>query len=329
MTLEEQLLDRSMMEDAQAQPGRRPYAGAIAVLRAYALLTVGALMLALANDIFLIPNDVFSGGATGLGLVINSLTGLPVGVLVLLINVPLVAAGIVWLGGWRFLARTSYAVLVYSLALDLLRPYVMPITSNLLLNTLYGGLLGGAGVGLVFRAQGTTGGDDIGAQLLNKFRGIPVNGALVIINAAILVLAALRFGPEKALYALITAFASSKAVDFVQEGFRPTRLVYIITSKAEEIAGRIQSATGRGVTFLEGHGGYTGKEYRVILTAIRQQELSVVTGFVREADPNAFIIVNEAREVLGQGFKPIPSPQPSVSLPRVIRVPRARLKRRP
>jgi len=299
---------------------------------AYALLTIGAAMLALANDIFLIPNEVFSGGATGAALVISEFVDLPVGVLVLLLNIPLLLAGVVWLGGWRFLARTSYTVVVYSVLLEVLKPlFTEPVTTDPLLYTLYGGLLGGAGVGLVFRAQGTTGGDDIVAQLLNRFRGIPVNSALVLINGFILVLAGLVFGPEKAMYALISSFASSRAVDAVLEGFRPTRLLYIISALPAEIATRIQTTTGRGVTFLSGSGAYTGRDYRVIMTAVRQQELSVVTSIVREVDPAAFVIVSEAREVLGYGFKPLPvAPSTAqIGLPSAFRVVRRRVRRRP
>ena len=298
-------------------------------VRTYALITLGALMLALANDLFLIPNEVFSGGATGLALLISSFVPLPVGVLVLLINVPLVLAGVVWLGGWRFLIRTAYAVAVYSLLLDALVPFVRPVTADPLLYTLYGGLLGGAGVGLVFRMRGTTGGDDIGAQLLYRFRGIPVNGSLVIINAGVLALVGLRFGPEKALYALISAYASSKAVDFVLEGFRPARLVYIISAAPETIASTIQRATGRGVTFLEGQGAFSGRGYKVILTAVRQQELSTVTALVRRADPHAFIIINDAREVMGEGFKAIPQPPETTPIPSALTAVARRVRRAP
>lgn len=301
------------------------------ILRAYSLLTVGAAMLALANDIFLIPNQVFSGGATGVALVINSFLGVPVGVLVLLVNIPLLAAGLFWLGGWRFLVRTTYTVILYSLLLDILRPFFeKSVTTDPLLYTLYGGLLGGAGVGLVFRAQGTTGGDDIVAQLLFRFRGIPVNSALVIINAVILALVGVRFGPEKALYALISAFASSTAVNAVLEGFRPTRLVYIISATPDEIATRIQTTTGRGITYLSGAGAYTGRDYRVIMTAVQLQELPIITNIVREVDPAAFVIVSEAREVMGYGFKPLPAPpaSPQLRLPRPLHAVR-RIRRKP
>ena len=301
------------------------------ILRAYSLLTVGAAMLALANDIFLIPNQVFSGGATGVALVINSFVGIPVGVVVLLVNIPLLAAGLFWLGGWRFLVRTTYTVILYSLLLDILRPFFeKSVTTDPLLYTLYGGLLGGAGVGLVFRAQGTTGGDDIVAQLLFRFRGIPVNSALVIINAAFLALVGVRFGPEKALYALISAFASSTAVNAVLEGFRPTRLVYIISASPDQIATRIQTTTGRGVTYLSGAGAYTGRDYRVIMTAVQLQELPIITAIVREVDPAAFVIVSEAREVMGYGFKPLPAPpaSPQLRLPGPLHVVR-RIRRKP
>jgi uncharacterized membrane-anchored protein YitT (DUF2179 family) len=301
------------------------------IVRAYSLLTIGAVMLALANDIFLIPNQVFSGGATGVALIINSFLGIPVGVVVLLVNIPLLAAGLFWLGGWRFLVRTTYTVILYSLLLDILRPFFeKSVTTDPLLYTLYGGLLGGAGVGLVFRAQGTTGGDDIVAQILFRFRGIPVNSALVIINAAILALVGVRFGPEKALYALISAFASSTAINAVLEGFRRTRLVYIISATPDEIATRIQTTTGRGVTYLSGAGAYTGRDYRVIMTAVQLQELPIITNIVRDVDPAAFVIVSEAREVMGYGFKPLPAPpsSPQLRLPRPLHAVR-RIRRKP
>lgn len=298
-------------------------------MRIYLLITIGVLLLALANDLFLIPNNVFSGGATGLALVLNSFVDIPVGVLVLVLNVPLLLAGVTWLGGWRFLVRTAYAVTLYSFLLDALRPFFpKPLSTDPLLFTLYGGLLGGVGVGLVFRAQGTTGGDDIGAQLLNRFKGIPVNSGLVVINAGILALVAIRFGPESGMYALISAFASSKAIDFVLGGLRPTRLIYIISAAPDEIAHAIQANTGRGVTFLQGQGAFSGRDYRVILTAVRQQEVPIVTELVRAADPEAFIIINEAREVIGEGFKPIPvQPRPKSLRPfRKIRLPARRRK---
>lgn len=296
----------------------------------YAVITLGVLMLALANDVFLIPNNVFSGGATGVALLINSYVPVPVGTLVLLINIPLVVLGILFLGGWTFLARTTYAVVVYSLLLDYLRPLSeRPVTSDPLLYTLYGGLLAGLGIGLVFRSRGTTGGDDIVAQLLYRFRGIPVNASIVAIDAVILALVGLRFGPEKALYALISAFAASKAIDAVLQGFRPARLAYIISETPDDIASRIQTVTGHGVTFLTGQGAYTGRPYKVILTAVRQVELPVVTGIVREMDPAAFVIVSEAREVLGYGFKPLPEPppQPPAALHATVRHVRKRLRR--
>lgn len=305
---------------------RSPLSSALDYARTYLLITIGALLLALANVIFLIPNHVFSGGATGLAIVINAFLPVPVGALVLLINIPLVIAGVIWLGGWRFLVRTAYAIVVYAFLLDALAPFVDPVTADPLLYTLYGGLLAGTGVGLVFRAHGTTGGDDIGAQLLHRFAAVPVNSGLVIINAFIFFLVGLTFGPERALYALIAAFASSQAVRFVQEGFRHALSLYIISTHPDTIALKIQSHTGRGVTYLSGSGAYTGRDYRVILTAIRQQDLSKVTDLVRETDPHAFIIVNESREVMGHGFKDIPAPQEPVRLPRAPRIRRRRAR---
>jgi uncharacterized membrane-anchored protein YitT (DUF2179 family) len=272
----------------------------------YLGITLGVTLMALANDLFLLPNNVFSGGVTGIALLLEHFTGGSVGTLYFLFNVPLLLAGMRWLGGWRFLARTLYAVTLLSVLIDAFHNLVPPITQEPILYTLYGGLIDGVGVGLVFRAHGTTGGSDIVALLLNRFRGVAINQSLLGFDAAVYVLAAVFFGPDRALYALISSYAGSRAVALVQEGLRYTRIVYIVSTAPDEIAGQIMSEIGRGVTFLSGTGGYTGAPYRVILAVIRQQELNLVVDTVREIDPQAFVIIGDAREVMGEGFNPLP-----------------------
>jgi uncharacterized membrane-anchored protein YitT (DUF2179 family) len=233
----------------------------------------------------------------------------------LLFNVPLLLAGLLWLGGLRFLARTLYAVLIFSFALDNLGPYVSPVTNDPLLYTLYGGLMYGVGIGLIFRAYGTSGGADIIVQLLNRYRGVPVSQALVGFDILVLALAGIFFGPDKALYALIVSFASSRAVEVVQEGFTTTRLVWIMSNDPEVLARRIIHDLHRGVTFLNGTGAYTGANYRVIMAAVRQQQLNLLIDLIREIDPQAFVIIGDARQVLGFGFKPLPAPLGGVARP--------------
>lgn len=277
-------------------------------LGAYVLISVGAVLMALANVLFLIPNNVISGGVSGIAIILYRLVGTPVGTMYLLFNLPLLLAGLRWLGGGRFLLRTLYAVLVFSLVIDNLTGRVPTITTDPLLYTLYGGVMSGVGTGLIFRAYGTSGGSDIVAQLLTRWRGVSVSQALVGFDILVLALAAFYFGADKALYALIVSFAASRAIEAVQEGANTTRLVWIISHEPERLARHIIRDLERGVTFLNGTGGYTGASYRVIMAAVRPQQLNLLTDLIREIDPQAFVIIGDARQVLGFGFQPFPTP---------------------
>ncbi len=276
-------------------------------LQTYALILVGTLLVALANDLFLIPNNVFSGGVTGIALIINHYTGAPVGVVFFACNVPLLLAGLRWLGGWRFVARTLFAVVVLSVAIDALRPFLTPVTHDPLLYTLYGGLLGGVGEGLVFRGYGTTGGSDVIALLLRR-RGVPINQTLIGFDALVYAGAALVLGADRALYALIGSYAASRMIALIQEGRSDTRMAYIISSRPDELVARILTDLGRGATFLRGSGAYSGNDQRVLLVVVRQPEITRVTDLIHELDPHAFVIISEAHTVHGEGFRPLPLP---------------------
>ena len=221
----------------------------------YALVVGGAICVALAADLFLIPNQVISGGVVGVATILCYTLGTPVGLITLLINVPLLLAGLRWAGGRRFAVRTGLAVLVLSLALDLLPPYLPEATSEPLLYTLYGGLLDGLGMGLVFRAGGTTGGTDVLARLFQRFTSFNLGGILLGINVAILGAATAVFGLEPALYALIVAYVSSRVIDLVQEGFSHARAALIVSDRPAVIRERVMTELRRGVTVLEGQGG--------------------------------------------------------------------------
>lgn len=277
-------------------------------LGAYALITVGTGLMALANVLFLIPNNVISGGVSGIAIILYRLVGTPVGTMYLLFNLPLLLAGLRWLGGGRFLLRTLYAVVLFSIILDSLTDRVPTITTDPLLYTLYGGVMSGVGTGLIFRAYGTSGGSDIVAQLLTRWRGVSVSQALVGFDILVLTLAAFYFGTDKALYALIVSFAASRAIEAVQEGANTTRLIWIISNEPDRLARHIIQDLGRGVTFLNGTGGYTGATYRVIMAAVRPQQLNLLTDLIHEIDPEAFVIIGDARQVLGFGFQPFPTP---------------------
>ncbi len=271
----------------------------------YTQLTVGAGLIALAIDLFLVPNKIVSGGLTGVATILHLTLGSPVGIVVLVLNIPLFIAGARWTGGLRFAARTIYATAMMSILTDVLAPIVAtipPITQPLLF-TLYGGLLDGVGMGLVFRAQGTTGGTDIIARLVNHVRGVPLGQTMLAVNGLVLATAAIIFGIEPALYALIVTFVATRVVDIVQGESAYARAAIIISAKADDIRSRVLADLERGVTILAGRGGYSEAGTEVLYCVVTRAEVSILKRLVQTIDPKAFVVITEASEVLGAGFK--------------------------
>jgi uncharacterized membrane-anchored protein YitT (DUF2179 family) len=210
------------------------------------------------------------------------------------------------LGGLVFGTRTLYATVVMSLAIDLLMPYARPISGDPLLYTLYGGLLDGLGVGLVFRARGTTGGIDIIARLIEKRTGIQPGRSMLGMNLLLFTAAFFGYGPENALYALLTAFVGSLALDYTLGAGTGARQALIVTAQPNAITQALLHDLNRGVTVLEGHGGFTGTPRSVLLCVVGRAEISFLKAIVAQADPHAFVIIGEANEVIGEGFRPHP-----------------------
>ena len=269
----------------------------------YALIAVGAVLVALAADLFAIPNKVVPGGVTGIATILHYTLGTPVGAITLALNAPLFLAGIRWGGGMRFAARTLFATVIMTLSIDFFAPRVQPITHDPLLYTLYGGILDGIGVGLVFRARGTTGGTDILAQLLNRWIDISLSVWLLVLNVLILGAAGMVFGWEQALYALILSFVSSRTIDVVQEGLSYSKSAFIVSNHAASIRRAIIEQLGRGVTVLQGWGGYTESQRTILLSVVAQSEVSQLKELIHSIDKQAFVIIGQAQEVLGEGFK--------------------------
>ena len=281
------------------------------ILRDYLIMTVGAICVAISVDLFLAPNDVVTGGVTGVAMILNDLLGTPIGLAVLVMNIPLLIAGFRYLGGFVFGVRTIYATVVMSFAIDLLAPTInryLTAPRDPLLYTLYGGVLDGIGIGLVFRAQGTTGGVDIVARFLQRWRGIQMGRSLLVMNALIFAAAAYLFTLDKVLYALLAAFISGRTIDVVLEGASYARQAIIISTKPAEIRAEIINRLGRGVTELPGRGGFTDSERPVLLSVVAQSEVSLLKAIVRDCDPDAFVIVGNVNEVLGEGFRPVGEP---------------------
>lgn len=272
------------------------------VVRDYLLLTVGALLVAASVNMFLAPNKVVAGGLTGGAQLLNTYIGTPIGLVSLLANIPLFIIGFRSLGGMLFGLRTIYATVVMSAAIDLLAPYLRPVSSDPLLYTLYGGLLDGVGVGLVFRARGTTGGVDIIARLLERRLSYRPGRSILAMNLLVFGAALFSYGPEKVLYAILVAFVGGVALDYALAAGAGARQALVITDQPAAITQALLSDLGRGVTVLSGQGGYTGEPRAVLICVVARSEISVLTTIVGRIDPRAFVVVGEVQEVLGEGF---------------------------
>jgi uncharacterized membrane-anchored protein YitT (DUF2179 family) len=276
--------------------------GRTALVYDYALIVVGALLVAAGINLFLVPNRVVSGGVTGVAIILHYAIGTPVGLVVLGLNVPLLWLGFRYAGGMRFFVRTLVAVVVMAVAIDVTAPLLSPPTADRLLVICYGGLLDGLGLGLVFRARGTTGGTDVLARLAHRHLGIGIGQAMLAMNVAIFAAAGVIFGAEPVMIALALAFVSARVLDVVQAGFSAARAALVISERPDDVRRAVLERLGRGVTVLRGEGGFTGEERPVLYVVVASHEAGRLKRLVAEVDPAAFVAITAAQEVLGEGF---------------------------
>ena len=276
-------------------------------LRDYFLIVLGALVQAVGLRLFLVPAQLASGGISGISQLINHFTGWPIGLMVLIGNLPLFLLGWRMLGGRRFALRTLVAVVTYSLCTDVLLwlPFFPAggLTDDLVLNSLYGAVVSGIGYGLVYRGQGTSGGSDILARILHRWRGVSMTQSYLMTDAVVILSAGFVFGWQKALYAVITLYVSGLVVDTTMEGSGTVRTALIITGKCREVSQQVLTEMERGVTLLEGTGAYTGERRPVLYCVVTRSEVQQLKTIVHEADPQAFMVVGAAHEALGEGFQ--------------------------
>lgn len=272
-------------------------------IRSWGIMALGAVIFALAFDCFFVANDVAMAGVTGLAQILNALfPALPVGTTAMLLNVPLFIAG--WrLIGFRLLASSLFSMAASSIAVDVIaRLYTFP-PMDPMLAAVCGGAVTGLGLGLVFSQGATTGGTDMVARLLKlKFPWLPMGRLILAPDGIVLALTALAFGRiETPLYGVVALYVSTKVMDMVLYGPDRSRVAYIISRCPRETAAAIL-ARERGVTVLQARGAYTGQEREVLMVAFPHREIVEIKRLVHAADPAAFMIVCEAREVLGEGF---------------------------
>jgi len=274
-------------------------------IRDYTLIFIGASLQAVCFALFLVPGKLAPGGLSGAAQIVNSFTGWPIGAMVLIANIPLFIAGWKFLGGRRFLARTVFASIVFSVVLDGLS-LVLPqngVTTDPVLNALYGALLGGLGGGLVIRMQGTSGGTEILARLVSRRYGIPLSQSYMYTDAVVVFLSGLVFSWGHALYALIALYVWGVVTDFVVEGQGVVRTAIIVTDQAEAVSAQIMADLQRGVTAWAGKGMYSGQGKQILFCVVSRSELSQLKIIIHESDPDAFVVIGQAHEALGEGFK--------------------------
>lgn len=274
------------------------------VVREYLLILMGVLLTAVGLDMFLVPNRIAAGGVSGIATIVHYVVGWPVGTVMLVINLPLFIIGVRQLGLVMGI-RSLFGTITLSLLVDLLAALRLPVpTHDPLLASLYGGIIVGVGIGIVFRNKGTTGGTDLAAAIINNYMKLSVGVVLFVIDGSVIIAAGLVFkSAELALYALLTVFLTARVIDIVQEGFSNTKAALIISNTPEEVANAILKKLDRGVTSLMGRGMYTGAERDIILSVVTRAEISVLKDLVHAIDPKAFVILTDVHEVLGEGFK--------------------------
>jgi len=269
--------------------------------RNFTLLTAGGLIMALAMNLFLIPAQIAPGGVSGIAIIIHNFIDWPIGLMSFVLNVPLLFLGLKYLGRFNFLIRTLYTAVVFSLGVDLLAPLLPAggLTEDLMLDALFGGIVGGIGSGLVYRGRGTSGGTGILSRVLQFKTGFPISQVYLITDGFIVLIAGFVFGWEKALYALITLFIWGIATDQVLEGPSVVRTALIVTDRPKQVAGAVFDRLRLGITSWSAQGMYSERKHTVLFFVVSRPAVDALKSVVLEADSRAFIVISHGHNVVG------------------------------
>ncbi|MGG4491591.1 YitT family protein [Metabacillus idriensis] len=279
----------------------RTYNPVLEKISSYFFILLGSGIVAIAFNLFLLPNRIASGGVSGISTITDSLFGFEPAYVQWAFNIPLFIAGVLLLGkqfGLKTLIGTIFLPFVVFLTKDM-----SPATTDPLLGAIFGGIGVGLGLGLVFRGKASTGGTDLAAQIIHKFTGLSLGTCVALIDGLIVLTAAVVFDIELGLYALVALYVTSKTIDIVQVGLGRSKMTMIITNQEEEVRKAILSEIDRGVTKLSAFGGYTENERPILMCVVDQTEFTKLKQLVKSIDTSAFVVVMDASDVLGEGFK--------------------------
>ncbi len=266
----------------------------------YVMLTFGSILAAFALETFLIPNTILDGGVTGISIIVSKLTSLPVSLLVLILNIPFVYVGYKNIGR-GFLFRAVYSMLLFSFALNVFQ-YFEPLTEQMLLATVFGGILLGVGVGVVIHSGGCVDGTESVALVISKRTSLSVGQVVLLFNLVIYGVAGLIFGLDRAMYSLLTYFITFKVIDFVSEGFEQLKAALIVTEKGTDMAKEIYRRLGRTVTTIRGKGLISG-EKEVMYCVLTRIEIYELRHIAEEMDESAFITILDVSDIIGNHIK--------------------------
>ena len=283
----------------------KPKSKALTLAWSYFMITLASAIYAVGFNWFYVPNEIAFGGITGVGQIINAvLPWAPIGTVVIILNIPLFILGWRLLGG-HLLLSSLYAMAVSSVFIDIVNSIWTFEAMDPMLACVFGGVLMGASLGMVFQQGATTGGTDLIARLLKlKISWLPMGKLLMATDLVVIVATAIAFGSVySALYGVVALYIAGIVMDRVLYGMDSAKVAYIISDRFQEIAAAIVNDLDRGVTILQGQGGYSGAEKKVLMCAFKQRQIVSIKRMVKELDPTAFIIVCDAHEVLGDGFR--------------------------
>lgn len=274
-------------------------------LKTLFFVVLGSFFLAAAFSVFFIPNEIAPGGVSGFATLLNALFGWRVGVMVLVLNIPLFAIG--WRKhGLRFMVLSLISTFFLSLFIEIIKmpsDWIKLVQEDLLLSSIFGGALAGFGLGIVIREGATTGGTDLLAMIINdKFPNIGVAWVLFAIDFVVVAAAVVFLSPLAGLYALVALFISSRILDYVQTGINSAKAFMIISEHPKEMTEAIMDKVERGVTLLDGHGGYNRAHKEVVLCVVRRPQIAKLRSIVKSVDENAFVMMYDVKEVEGEGF---------------------------
>lgn len=274
-------------------------------IKDYIYITVGTALVAFSFSIFFVPNTIAPGGVSGIATLLNAGFGWRVGLLILIINVPIYLLSFKKFGTTRVI-RSLYATILMSVIIDYVKiptDFIDSIASDILLSSIFGGVIMGAGLGLVIRNNSTTGGTDMIAVLVHGwFPNLSISWVLFGIEFLVVIAAGVFLEPIMALYAFIALYISARVMDFVQVGVNTAKAFIIISEHSDTISNEIIEKMNRGATILNGAGAYSGNVKNVILCVVRRNQISKLRTIIKDADEDAFVIVHDVKEVLGEGF---------------------------